>query len=208
MRRPARLTHAAVFNASQSPPRDRGLTLQEAVTRYLELPCSVVLGKDAYTPYPFIRPGWEFQSGLAKNGPRSPASHAPVSRAASVGPYSRGGRGGGGRRSGCARSRDRGPRTRGNCQRRARRPSATGRTRARSGRRSPSGAAAGDPTPTERAATPGASGCVDATRRRCRFGHARSGIGKRRAYASLGCRPSPFRCVTGCSNRGTCQMCA
>ena len=36
-----------------------------------------------------------------------------------------------------------------------------------------------------------ASGLVDATRRRGRIGHARSGIEARRAYVRLGCGPSP-----------------
>ena len=43
-----------------------------------------------------------------------------------------------------------------------------------------------------------ASGFVDATRRRCRIGHARSGTEERRAYVRLGCGPSPFCCATGC----------
>jgi len=41
-------------------------------------------------------------------------------------------------------------------------------------------------------------GCVDAPRRRRRVGHARSGIGERRAYVRLGRGPSLFRCATGC----------
>jgi hypothetical protein len=43
----------------------------------------------------------------------------------------------------------------------------------------------------------GPTGFVDATRRRGRVGHARSGTGERRAYSRLGCGPSPCSCATG-----------
>ena len=43
----------------------------------------------------------------------------------------------------------------------------------------------------------GPSGFVDATRRRRRVGHARSGTEERRAYVRLGRGPSPFRCAPG-----------
>jgi len=46
----------------------------------------------------------------------------------------------------------------------------------------------------------GAPGFVDATRRRRRVGHVRSGTEERRAYARPRRGASPFRCATGCSN--------
>ena len=89
-------------------------------------------------------------------------------------------------RSGCARSRGRGLRTRGTCRRPAPRRDATGRTRARSGRRTRSAGAADGPTPTERVATPGAVGFVDAAHGWRRVGHRRSERRERRGYAPRG----------------------
>ena len=57
-------------------------------------------------------------------------------------------------KSGCARSRARGYRRRGTCPRLGRRRGATGRTRARSARRTPSAVGGDDPAPTGTTATP------------------------------------------------------
>jgi len=79
------------------------------------------------------------------------------------------------RRSGCARRRGRARRTRGTCRRPAPRPGATRCTRVRSARRRPSAGGAGDTTPTESAATLGASGFVDAARAGSAIGAPRHG---------------------------------
>ncbi len=61
----------------------------------------------------------------------------------------------------------------------------------------PSAGAADGPIPTETAARPAGAGSVDATRRRRRVGHTRSGTEKHRAYTRRERGPSPFRCATG-----------